>query len=104
VPRKGQGLKAGETVIAGVAWQQHVGIAGVEVQIDEGSWEPATLATAISSDTWVQWQLPWTAIEGDHLIRCRAISATGEVQTADRARPAPDGATGWHERFVSVFA
>ncbi len=104
VPRKGQGLKAGDAVIAGVAWQQHVGIAGVEVQIDEGSWEPATLATAISSDTWVQWHLPWTAVEGDHLIRCRAISATGEVQTADRARPAPDGATGWHERFVSVFA
>jgi DMSO/TMAO reductase YedYZ molybdopterin-dependent catalytic subunit len=104
VPRKQQGLKAGETVIAGVAWQQHVGVAGVEVQIDEGAWQPATLATAISQDTWVQWQLPWTAVPGDHLIRCRAISATGEVQTSDRAHPAPDGATGWHERFVSVFA
>lgn len=103
VPRKAQGLKAGETVIAGVAWQQHVGVSGVEVQIDEGPWQPATLATAISSDTWVQWSTPWTAGVGDHLIRCRAISATGEVQTADRAHPAPDGATGWHERFVSVF-
>jgi hypothetical protein len=103
VPRKAQGLKAGDTVIAGVAWQQHVGVSGVEVQIDEGDWLPATLATPISDDTWVQWQLPWTATEGDHLIRCRAISATGEVQTSDRAHPAPDGATGWHERFVSVF-
>ncbi|GAB2846355.1 molybdopterin-dependent oxidoreductase [Microbacterium insulae] len=103
VPRKAQGLKAGDTVIAGVAWQQHVGVSGVEVQIDEGSWQPATLATAISSDTWVQWSLPWTATVGDHLIRCRAISATGEVQTSDRAHPAPDGATGWHERFISVF-
>lgn len=104
VPRKSQGLTAGDTVIAGVAWQQHVGVAGVEVQIDEGSWQPATLAAAISNDTWVQWHLPWTAVEGDHLIRCRAISATGEVQTSDRAHPAPDGASGWHERFVSVFA
>lgn len=103
VPRKAQGLKAGETVIAGVAWQQHVGVSGVEVQIDEGTWQPATLASAISSDTWVQWSLPWTATVGDHLIRCRAISATGEVQTSDRAHPAPDGATGWHERFISVF-
>ncbi|HEY9365210.1 MAG TPA: molybdopterin-dependent oxidoreductase, partial [Agromyces sp.] len=104
VPRRAQGLKAGDTVIAGVAWQPHVGVSGVEVQIDEGEWMPATLATAISDDTWVQWSLPWTATEGDHLIRCRATSATGEVQTDARAHPAPDGATGWHERFITVFA
>lgn len=104
VPRRAQGLKAGETVIAGVAWQQHVGVRGVEVQIDEGEWMPAELATAISDDTWVQWSIPWTATEGDHLIRCRATSADGELQTSDRAHPAPDGATGWHERFITVFA
>jgi DMSO/TMAO reductase YedYZ molybdopterin-dependent catalytic subunit len=104
VPRKGQGLKAGDTVIAGVAWMQTVGIAGVEVQIDEGAWQPATLATAISNDTWVQWSLPWAATEGDHLIRCRATSMTGEVQTEKRTRTDPDGATGWHERFITVFA
>ncbi len=104
VPRRQQGLKAGETVIAGVAWQQTVGIAGVEVQIDEGDWQPATLATAISDDTWVQWSLPWTATEGDHLIRCRAISKSGEVQTEEVSRTDPDGATGWHERFITVFA
>ncbi|NYE18886.1 molybdopterin-dependent oxidoreductase [Microbacterium immunditiarum] len=103
VPPRGQGLKAGDTVIAGVAWQQHVGVAGVEVQIDEGPWEQATLAPAISDDTWVQWSLPWTADIGGHVIRCRAISTTGEVQTSEHAPPAPDGATGWHERFVEVF-
>ena len=27
----------------------------------------------------------------------------GEVQTSDRAHPAPDGASGWHERFITVF-
>jgi hypothetical protein len=42
-------------VIAGVAWQQHVGVRGVQVQIDGGDWQDATLATAISADTWVQW-------------------------------------------------
>jgi DMSO/TMAO reductase YedYZ molybdopterin-dependent catalytic subunit len=104
VPRRGQGLKAGDTVIAGVAWQQHVGVSGVEVQIDEGTWERAALATSISDDTWVQWSLPWTATVGDHLIRCRAIGADGVRQTADIAPVAPDGATGWHERFITVFA
>ena len=104
VPRKQQGMKAGESVIAGVAWQQQVGISGVEVQIDEGAWQPATLATAISDDTWVQWSMPWTATVGDHLIRCRATSATGELQTEELSRTDPDGATGWHERFITVFA
>ncbi len=104
VPRREQGLKAGETVIAGVAWQQTVGISGVEVQLDEGEWQAATLATAISDDTWVQWSMPWTATEGDHLIRCRAISSSGEVQTEKVSRTDPDGATGWHERFITVFA
>jgi DMSO/TMAO reductase YedYZ molybdopterin-dependent catalytic subunit len=104
VPRKAQGLKAGETVIAGMAWQQTVGISGVEVQIDEGAWQQATLATAISDDTWVQWMLPWAATEGDHLIRCRATSKSGEVQTEKRTRTDPNGASGWHERFITVFA
>ncbi|MDT0181726.1 molybdopterin-dependent oxidoreductase [Microbacterium sp. ARD31] len=102
VPRRGRRLPPGETVIAGVAWQQHVGIDGVEVQIDDGPWQPATLATAISEDTWVQWSLPWTAESGAHEIRCRAISATGEVQTPDPAPPAPNGAQGLHRIRIDV--
>lgn len=102
VPRGDRNVAAGETVIAGVAWQQHVGVAGVEVQIDEGAWQKATLATAISDDTWLQWSLPWAATAGRHVIRCRATSATGEVQTSAIAPVVPDGATGWHERTVTV--
>ncbi|GAA5202938.1 molybdopterin-dependent oxidoreductase [Microbacterium jejuense] len=103
VPRRGQGLKAGDVMIAGVAWQQQVGIEAVEVRIDEGEWQTATLATAISDDTWVQWSMPWTAEKGDHVIQCRATSKSGEVQTDEVAPPAPDGASGWHWRTVSVF-
>ncbi|WP_144834496.1 MULTISPECIES: molybdopterin-dependent oxidoreductase [Microbacterium] len=102
VPRSGAQVAAGETVIAGVAWQTHVGVSGVEVQVDDGPWQKATLATAISADTWVQWSLPWNAASGSHVIRCRAVSATGETQTSDTAAPAPDGATGWDQRTVSV--
>lgn len=100
VPRSS--LAAGDTVIAGVAWQQHVGVAGVEVQIDDGPWQTADLASAISDDTWVQWSLPWTATTGSHRLRCRATSATGEVQTEQTAPPVPDGATGWHTVQVAV--
>jgi DMSO/TMAO reductase YedYZ molybdopterin-dependent catalytic subunit len=104
VPRHQERVMAGDTVIAGVAWQQHVGVTKVEVQIDDDGWREARLAPAISDDTWVQWSLPWTATTGEHVLRCRATSASGEVQTSDQAPPAPDGATGWHQRTVTVYA
>jgi DMSO/TMAO reductase YedYZ molybdopterin-dependent catalytic subunit len=102
VPRRNQGLGAGETVIAGVAWQQQVGVSKVEVQIDDGPWQEATLATAISDDTWVQWMFPWTAEPGSHKIRCRATNSAGETQTEVDAFPAPDGATGWQQLNIEV--
>ncbi|MFB7249975.1 molybdopterin-dependent oxidoreductase [Microbacterium sp. NPDC056234] len=102
VPRAGRGVDAGDSVIAGVAWQPRTGVAAVEVQIDDGDWQQAELAPAISDDTWVQWRMPWRAEPGDHRIRCRAVSADGETQTEAPAPPAPDGATGWHTVSVSV--
>ncbi|PKQ36080.1 MAG: oxidoreductase [Actinobacteria bacterium HGW-Actinobacteria-11] len=102
VPRRGQQVTAGDAVIAGMAWQQHVGIAGVEVRIDDGPWRAAELATAISTDTWVQWSLDWVAESGTHTIECRALNVDGETQTSDPAAPAPDGAQGWHRIDVSV--
>ncbi|GAT75032.1 sulfite oxidase [Microbacterium sp. HM58-2] len=101
VPRGGR-ADAGDTVIAGVAWQQHVGVKGVEVRIDDGPWQTAELATAISDDTWVQWSIPWTAEPGEHDIECRAIGADGETQTEDVRPPAPDGAQGRHRIRVTV--
>lgn len=103
VPRQGQSATAGAVVIAGVAWHQHVGIEGVEVQLDDGEWREATLATAISDDTWVQWHYEWAdAPSGTHTARVRAIGADGEVQTSRRQGVVPDGATGLHERTFDV--
>ncbi|MGQ7312095.1 molybdopterin-dependent oxidoreductase [Microbacterium arabinogalactanolyticum] len=102
VPREGRTVAAGYSVIAGVAWQPGTGVSGVEVQVDDGDWQRAELATAISDDTWVQWRLPWRAKAGEHSIRCRAIAGDGTVQTDTIAPPAPDGASGWHTISVSV--
>lgn len=102
VPSNGRTVEAGLVTIAGVAWDQHTGIAAVHVQIDGGSWQQAELATAISVDTWVQWRLDWQATAGDHVIRVRATSADGEVQTEDIQGVIPDGATGLHQIVVRV--
>lgn len=102
VPRAGRTIDAGDSVIAGVAWQPGIGISAVEVQVDDGPWQQGEVAPAISDDTWVQWRMPWLAEPGDHTIRCRAVSAGREAQTEASAPPAPDGATGWHTVHVSV--
>ncbi len=101
-PRAGARVPAGPVTIAGVAWAQRRGVTGVQVQVDDGPWRDATLAGAVSIDTWRQWSLPWTATKGSHTLRVRAVDATGTVQTDQQAPPAPDGASGRHEVSVQV--
>ncbi|WP_280232616.1 molybdopterin-dependent oxidoreductase [Nocardia cyriacigeorgica] len=102
VPRDRATLPAGEIVVAGVAWAQHAGIDLVEVQVDDRPWQPARLATEYSTDTWRQWFWPWQAEPGEHTLRVRATDRTGYRQTDRRTPPFPDGATGWHNRAITV--
>jgi DMSO/TMAO reductase YedYZ molybdopterin-dependent catalytic subunit len=101
-PQDGRSLPAGTLAIAGVAWHQHVGIKGVQVQIDGGAWRDADLATVVTVDSWLQWSYAWQAIPGNHTIAVRAIDDSGQVQTAALADPAPNGSTGHHTIRVSV--
>ncbi len=91
---------SGDVVIAGVAWAQTRGIDEVEVSIDDGPWQRAELGAEVNDTTWRQWKLPWAVTPGRHTITCRALDSTGDVQTGDRARPMPDGSTGWHSVVV----
>jgi DMSO/TMAO reductase YedYZ molybdopterin-dependent catalytic subunit len=102
VPRANATVSAGTVTVAGVAWSQHVGVSAVDVQVDDGAWSAATLADAISVDTWRQWRWDWDAPSGSHTIRVRATDADGLVQTSKLADVAPDGATGLHEISVTV--
>lgn len=101
-PRGLQRVAAGRIPIAGVAWAQIRGIERVEVRVDDGPWRPARLADQDSTLTWRQWLLEWDAEPGRHQITCRAIDGTGEPQTQERAKPFPDGASGWHSIAVLV--
>jgi DMSO/TMAO reductase YedYZ molybdopterin-dependent catalytic subunit len=100
-PRAGS-ITAGQNVIAGVAWAPHRGISKVEVQVDKGPWQTATLAEVASVDTWRLWSLPWNAPKGDHTLTVRATDNAGATQTSTEAPPEPDGATGWHSIGVTA--
>jgi DMSO/TMAO reductase YedYZ molybdopterin-dependent catalytic subunit len=101
-PRSRNNLTPGPVTVAGVAWAQHRGIRKVEVRVDGGPWQEATLARTVSFDTWVQWSWRWDATPGKHRLQVRATDATGEVQPEEERPPDPDGATGWHSVGVEV--
>jgi len=95
-------VKAGRTFIGGVAWAQPVGVERVEVQIDGGRWQRATLGPSAGNDYWRQWYLPWDAKPGSHQVSCRATDKQGNVQTPARAMPFPNGASGIQRLVVAV--
>jgi len=95
-PQDNYQVKAGRVAIAGVAWHQHTGISKVEVRIDKGAWQEATLARVVTVDSWLQWSFAWDATKGSHTITVRAIDDKGEVQTSREVDVLPNGSTGLH--------
>jgi len=95
-PRGLQKIAAGPAKIGGVAWAQTRGIEKVEIKLDDGEWTEATLAEEDSTITWRQWVHEFDAAPGRHQVACRATDTTGKVQAEERARPFPNGASGWH--------
>jgi len=96
-PQGGATVSSGRYTVAGVAWEQETGISAVEVALDGGPWQPATLAKVPSVDTWVQWSVELDVPSGSHQVVVRATDAKGNVQTSVRRDVVPDGATGWHQ-------
>jgi DMSO/TMAO reductase YedYZ molybdopterin-dependent catalytic subunit len=89
--------------VAGAAWDQHVGVSKVEVQVDDGPWQRAELATVPSTDTWRQWYLSWTPeSSGNHQLRVRAADGRGMPQDSAKRGAFPSGATGWHTITVQA--
>lgn len=97
VPRNRGNLDA-PAYIGGIAFAGDRGIERVEVSYDRGfTWHEAHVKEALSPYTWVLWAIERTDIvPGDGSITVRAIDKTGAVQTAERADPVPDGASGYH--------
>lgn len=81
----GRVVAAGDAYrIEGAAWGAP--IQGVEVKIDDGDWQEATLDTSNRGRfAWRFWTVDWADVTpGEHTITSRAISRKGDVQ------PAPD--------------
>lgn len=69
----------------GAAWDDGTGIARVEVKVDDGPWQPATLAKEPRSKyAWVFFSVDLgTLPPGKHTVVSRAITTAGRVQPAE---------------------
>jgi sulfite oxidase len=102
VPRSRASLTSGPITVGGVAWAQHRGVTGVQVQVDDGPWNEAELLEPNVIDAWRLWRWEWQATPGEHRLRVRAIDGEGRTQIEQAAPTVPDGATGLHSVKVQV--
>lgn len=101
-PRPGSSASA-PVRVGGVAWAQHVGVAGVEIRVDDGAWQQAELAADAGIDSWRLWSWTWEdATTGTHALSVRATDRDGTLQSGTATDPFPAGATGWHTVSVTV--
>jgi DMSO/TMAO reductase YedYZ molybdopterin-dependent catalytic subunit len=97
VPARGATVGGDPAVFAGIAWAPIKRITRVEVRVDDGPWEIASLTSPLSDASWVQWRHEMELAPGGRWrLQVRATDGDGETQTENIAPPAPDGATGWH--------
>lgn len=101
VPKASTTVPAGTVVVAGTSWAQHRGVKGVQVRVDDGAWNDATLADDGGIDSWRQWTWSWDAEPGDHELFVRAFDPQGP-QTGAVQGEIPDGATGYDTVRVKV--
>ena len=87
-------VHAGAVVVAGVAWAPTRGVSRVEVQVDDGPWEPAELSTPLSAATWVQWRESGRPTGDGTACGCAPLTAAVSCRIHRSGRPNPTGPPG----------
>jgi DMSO/TMAO reductase YedYZ molybdopterin-dependent catalytic subunit len=76
-------IAVGELVIRGVAWSGAAPIAGVDIRIGDGPWQPARLVGDRQRHRWQWWELLTHLDEpGPATVRARATDLAGHTQPA----------------------
>ena len=69
------------TPIGGIAHAGARGVSKVEVQVDDGAWQPASLREPLSETTWVVWRADLPLQPGERTITVRCYERDGTPQT-----------------------
>ncbi|MEM6930141.1 MAG: hypothetical protein AAF602_24590, partial [Myxococcota bacterium] len=78
-------------------------VVAVDVHVDGGPWQPATLDYDPGPDVWVLWSWVWQTVAGDHTIQVRCTTASGAQSVEDPLGTEPlDGYDGSMQIRVGV--
>jgi DMSO/TMAO reductase YedYZ molybdopterin-dependent catalytic subunit len=88
--------------VGGIAFSGDRGISKVEVRMDGGQWQEASLRSPLSETTWVIWRIDWPFEPGAHTweVRCQEGDGTPQIEQQSKARPA--GSMGIHAREAEL--
>jgi DMSO/TMAO reductase YedYZ molybdopterin-dependent catalytic subunit len=80
-PESGRGVAHGRVLVWGWAWSGAAQIAAVELSLDGGGWQEATLDPPLAPHAWRRFAHVLDVAEpGRHVVRSRARDAAGRVQ------------------------
>ncbi len=85
--------------IGGIAYSGAKGISRVEILIDDGPWQAATLREPLSDLTWVLWRYDYAFTPGRHTLAVRCYDGEGRLQEAESRGASPSGATGLFDEY-----
>ncbi|HMM41848.1 MAG TPA: molybdopterin-dependent oxidoreductase, partial [Thermomicrobiales bacterium] len=98
-------VSRGAVAFGGIAYAGDRGVSGVQLSFDGGAtWIDADSVEEVAPLSWAIWRSTWNAERpGAYRVLARAIDGQGQIQTAERRDPIPDGATGYHAIEVGVI-
>ncbi|MDP2306259.1 MAG: molybdopterin-dependent oxidoreductase [Pseudomonadota bacterium] len=88
-PVRREVVEAGPARILGMAFAGTDPVTRVDVRIDGGDWQEATLDYAPGADVWTLWHFDWEAAVGARVIQARCTTLSGATSLED-----PDGSLG----------
>lgn len=95
-PVEGQTVREGAVTVFGYSFGDGRPIVKVEVRVDSGPWQPATIVWNLPADdmpswVWVLWTFDWAAVRGDRTLSARATYDDGTTQIEGRQFPYSGG-------------
>lgn len=88
--------------IGGIAFAGARGVSRVEVRVDRGPWQVASLRSPLSETTWVVWRYDWPFAAGGHRFEVRCVEGDGTPQIEESRHPRPSGARGIHSKSARL--
>lgn len=85
-PSSTTNVPVGPVVVQGVAFAGKDPIVAVNLRIDRGEWQPATITYAPGADIWAVWSFDYDVLEGEHTLQVQSTTASGAKSNED-----PDG-------------